>query len=196
MANELRKAAGATKWPSPPELAELEKIAGRVIAAGYFCVSDLRDTSALSSALNCVNYGRSNGLSGRVRCVSGIGVRESVELQIDVYAALNARRWLPGIGDVCRPLQGAVDLLPQALRGDSKTAPPCGGAVDLLPFAPSELEEAVRALQDPARKSCRGGAEPTTSQLGKNEFPEDGAASVAFLRYSRRGSGRAGNTER
>ena len=93
-----------------------------------------------------------NGLIGGVRC--GIGVRESVELQIDMYVALNARRWLPGIGDVCRPLQGAVDLLPQALRGNSKAAPPCAGAVDLLPFVPSELEEAVRALRDPARKSC------------------------------------------
>ena len=45
-AREPSQAADAIKWPRPPELSELEKIEDRIFVAGYFCLGDLKATSA------------------------------------------------------------------------------------------------------------------------------------------------------
>ena len=44
-ADELSKAADVIKWPRPPELAGLEKIAGHIVSTGYYCMDDHMDAS-------------------------------------------------------------------------------------------------------------------------------------------------------
>ena len=63
---------------------------------------------------------------------------------VDVFAAIKSNRTLQGVGELLRPRQEAVDLLPDALREGSSACPP------YVPSLSPQIGEVPRAPQDPA----------------------------------------------
>ena len=119
LVDELSKAANAIRGSRPTELAVLEKIADHVIAAGYHCMGDLMDTSAFERP-------QSYKLLSDARPSWARAMRKLLEPQappaefeakkmtsyeeIDIPAALDARKWPAGVGHILRPQQEAVNL--------------------------------------------------------------------------------------
>ena len=111
--HELSRSSGATKWSRKPELTARGQMSEFAAIAGYYCSGDLMDGSASERAQPYrVLVGERPSQSRIMRKI--LNARAPPK-EMDSYAVAKDRNYLKGIGDILRPRQESVSLLPEAL---------------------------------------------------------------------------------
>ena len=174
MADGVSKTADAIKWPSPPDLPLLEKIADQILVAEFRSTSDLIDTRAYerSEWRKFLPGGRPNWARTARRLLDPHAPQGESDAkgaacyeEIDIYASPRAKGWLCSVGAMYSPEEGSCEFIfTSSLRRQR-------GHVAVHAVCPFEARGSAAGFAVSRPQRSRGSrTEPTTPQLGKTEL--------------------------
>ena len=186
MADGLSKVADKLQWCRQPEVLEFDKMAEVCPIAGYCCLDEVMDTSAVERELlyKALIAERPAGARASRKIPDSKAppiepkVKGTAFKEVEIYVKLKARNLLSGVGDILRPRREAVNMYSAVLHGAMMAEP-------LFPaFLQPMLDEVPWAPRNAARNRANELAKARRKQKpARTPFLNSAQLALHFLRY-------------